>query len=62
MLKKTTFKIEMEVEMVYEESEGVATTPYTSFKGYINNSQELIVSADNGAIQDFNITKVIRHN
>lgn len=59
-MQKAKFKIEMEIEVGYEEVEGLATTPYTSAGCLIDNPTSVVVVLDNGSIQNAEIKKFER--
>ena len=59
-MRTAKFKVELEIEVGYEDVEGVATTPYTSVGCLVNNPSEVIVVIDKGSIQNAEIKKFER--
>ena len=62
-MEKTTFKVELEIEVAFDNFEGIASTPYTSCGALLNLKKNVIeVFTDKGIIENAEIKKFERLN
>ena len=59
-MEKTTFKVELEVEVEYDIPEGMATTPYTKVGAYINAYGQVVLYTNQGNIKNAQVSKLER--
>ena len=62
-MEKTTFKVELEIEVAFDNFEGLASTPYTSCGTLLNLKKNVMeVLTDKGRIENAKIKKFERLN
>lgn len=62
-MEKTTFKVELEIEVAFDNFEGIASTPYTSCGANVNLNKDVVeVFTDKGRIENAKVKKFERLN
>lgn len=62
-MEKTTFKVELEIEVAFDNFEGLASTPYTRCGAFVNLNKDVVeVFTDKGRIENAKVKKFERLN